>query len=676
MRWIFRIASALLVFALLAVGAFFLIPQEKIAQLAVAEFNKITGRQLTLTGSVRPTLWPQLGVRTGPVTLANADWSNEGPMLAADGLSISIDTQTLFGGAVRITGVELINPVILLERNSDGLGNWVFTLPSGATAAQQGADLPTAGTPFSLDRAEIKGGKLTFIDHATGNRLRLDAIDAVASLPALDGPADLALTASLSGEPVRLNGRIAEFGPFVEGRLSTVSMAGQAGAATVGFEGRLGADPLMAEGQLAADLADLTAVSALAGISAPDLPDGLGAQQVAINGTLTVTEAGSVHLRGGTITLDGNTLKGDADFTPGADRPKIAAQITAGALNLASVPKTGGGQDGGMKADGWPAETLDVSGLGAMDAEIALSADSIDLGMAKFGTTRVLVTIDRARAVFDIREIAAYEGTIAGQFVVNGRKGLSVGGDLAFSNLAIEPLLTELAGYDRLIGTGDVRFKFLGVGNSVNAIMQGLSGSGSVALGRGEIRGFDVAGMLRTLDAGYVGEGQKTVFDSLAGRFVIDGGVLSNDDLALAAPVVTATGSGQIGIGARTLDYRLRPTALAAADGSGGIMVPLLITGTWANPKFRLDLESLARERLEEEAKALEAKAKARAQELEAEAKAQLEEKAREELGLELLEGEDLEAAARRRAQEALEEEATRALEQLLGGGEAPVAGE
>ena len=147
----------------------------------------------------------------------------------------------------------------------------------------------------------------------------------------------------------------------------------------------------------------------------------------------------------------------------------------------------------------------------------------------------------------------------------------------------------------------------------------------------------------------------------------MDGGVLQNDDLSLKAPYVTATGAGKVGLGARTIDYRLRPTALASTDGSGGVMVPLLVTGTWANPKFRLDLDSLAKERLEEQAKELEARAKAEAKAAEAQAKAQLEAKAKEELGIERAEGESLEDAARRRAQEALEDEAARALRNLLG---------
>jgi AsmA protein len=201
----------------------------------------------------------------------------------------------------------------------------------------------------------------------------------------------------------------------------------------------------------------------------------------------------------------------------------------------------------------------------------------------------------------------------------------------------------------------------------VDEIMQGLKGEGSLSLGKGELRGLDIGGMLRTLDAGYVGEGQKTIFDGVAGSFSIAGGVLSNSDLKLVAPYVTASGSGTVGLGARDLDYRLRPTALAAVDGSGGVMVPLLITGPWAAPKFRLDLESIAREKMEAEARAAEERMRAEAAEAEAAAKAALEARLAEE-GIVAGEGESLEDAARRRAQEALTDEADRLLDGLLNG--------
>jgi AsmA protein len=198
--------------------------------------------------------------------------------------------------------------------------------------------------------------------------------------------------------------------------------------------------------------------------------------------------------------------------------------------------------------------------------------------------------------------------------------------------------------------------------------MRGLKGDGSFALGKGELKGLDLAGMLRRLDASYVGDGQKTIFDGVSASYTISGGVLQNSDLKLSAPYVTATGAGEVGLGERTLTYRLRPTALAGEDGSGGVMVPLLITGTWAKPNFKLDLETIAREKMEAEAKAAEERLRAQAAAAEAKAKAELEARLKEELGIEAAEGESLEDAAKRRAQEALDVEAKKLLQGILGG--------
>ncbi len=399
------------------------------------------------------------------------------------------------------------------------------------------------------------------------------------------------------------------------------------------------------------------------------MPRGLGAGRLSVNGQLTLDGSGAAYLRAARIEADSNVLEGDLDLRPGEARPKLVAKLAAGPLDLTGlVGEQGSGQGGGMAAEGWPRETIDVSALGLIDAEIALTAPSVDLSVLRLGEARAMVTLERSRAVFDLRQLAAYGGSVAGEFVVNGRGGLSVGGNLALKGIDMQALMLDLSGWDRLISRGNLTLKFLGVGNSVDEIMQGLKGEGSLALAQGELKGLDIAGMLRTLDPGYVGEGQKTIFDGIAGSFSIAGGVLSNSDLKLTAPYLTATGAGEVALGARTLNYRLRPTALADAEGAGGIMVPLWITGPWADPTFRLDLESLAREKMEAEAKAAEERLKAEAKAAEAKAKAELEAKLKDELGVEAAPSESLEDAVKRRAEEALQDETGKLLEDILGG--------
>ncbi len=672
MRVILRLAGAVLVLAVLAVIAVLMIPAERVADAAARQFTALTGRQLQIEGSVRPSFWPDLGVRTGPVTIANAGWSEAGPMLEAESLQIGVNLAGLFGGEVHVTGLQAVRPRLILERSAEGQENWVFGGDNGGTVTPS---TPGVDAPFTFDRLELTDATLTFIDHAADRRWSVEALDLVAQSPVWAGPASLTASGRMNGQAVEMTVEAGVFSDLIGGRVVPLTLALKAGDGSAEFEGRGGLEPLQGEGRIRAELADLKAMAALLGISPPTLPRGLGAQSVGLNGALTVAADGRVFLREAKLVLDGNAFEGAADLATDGPRPKLTAQLAGGQFEL-ETEASERSASGAPAGAGWSEEVIDVSGLGAMDADVGLSLSGVSAGGVTLGPTKLRMTLDRARVVFDIAEMQAYGGGVTGRFVVSGRGGLSVGGNLSFAGLAMQPLLSEVAGYDRLTGTGDLQVEFLGVGNSMAELMQGLSGTGSLAFSQGEVRGLDILGMLRTLDAGYVGEGQKTVFDAVTASFAIEGGVLANTDLTLTGPNLSATGAGKVGIGARNLDYRLQPVALTEADGTGGVMVPLLITGSWDDPKFRLDLESIARERMEEEAKLLEERARAEAKRLEQDAKAELEARLKDELGVEMQEGESIEDAARRRAQEAIDQEAERLLQNLLGNPQAPVAGE
>jgi AsmA protein len=665
MRWLFRVAGSLLVLALLALAIPFLIPTETVARLATAQIERLTGRALTIEGAVRPTVWPHLGVRTGAVTLANAPWSDAGPMLRADGLAIAVDMAALIGGTVRVTGIEMQTPRLLLERSADGQVNWVLSAPATAGAEGAAPAAQTAATPFTIDRAQIADGTVTYVDHASGRRFEATEVTLDAAIPDFQGEATLKASARVNGQPVALAGTVSAFAPFLDGQVVPLALTASVGGSEAGFEGRLGTAPLAAEGAASLALGDLPALYALMGQPAPALPPGLGRGSIALTGALTLTPEGSLHLRDGVVALDDNRFAGAFDLVQGPDRPKLTAQLTAGALNLASLgqgsggaPASGGGGAGAPAAVGWSTAPIDASGLGALDAAVSLAADSIDLGSVALGPTRLGLTIDAARAVVDLQQVAAYGGTLAGQVVLNARSGLSARANLSMQGLALQPLLVAFAGTDRITGTGDIRFNLLGVGGSLDALMKSLSGDASLAFRQGELLGFDLAGMIRTLDAGFVGEGASTVFDSITASFAIENGVARNGDLALAAPLITASGAGTVDIGNQSLDYRLTPLTLGGRELNTDVQVPVLISGPWAAPNIRLDLESLAERRFEEEK-----------QKLEDRARAEIEQKLQEELGVTVQEGESLEDTARRAAEQMLQDEATRALERLLGGG-------
>ncbi|WP_039017240.1 AsmA family protein [Halocynthiibacter namhaensis] len=672
MRWIIRFFMFLVVVAGVAIVGLLMIPGEKIAQIAKEQFEAATGRPIEISADVSTTIWPVLGVRTGRVEIANAPWSDNGPMLAADELLVGVNALSLLSGNIDIRRIEAISPEVLLEVRSDGTPNWAFegvapSTGSGETSTSTGASIPA----FTVGKGIVSSGGVRWLDHQTGTDVTLSNVNMELQLPSFEGEGSVHLEMSMNGVSQVLDAKIAEFGPFLNGAVSNLSADVSIGGSTAGFQGRGGWMPLALDGAVTADLDDMASVYKIAGQTPVSVPRGFG-QAIAVKGNFTLTPEKTVHLRGATLTLDQNTFSGDVDVNIAGNRPNIQAQLSAGDLDfssLAASEKEGGTPaTGAAGGTGWSRDVIDASFLSTANARIGFAAQSIDLGTLKLGPTRASATLDNSRIEFDIAQIAAYQGNVSGNFVMNNRSGLSIGGNLNFAQLALQPALRDLAGYERLIGTADFQMRFLGVGNTMHAIMNSLSGGGSFAIGQGELRGLDLAGMLRNFDLSFEGEGKKTIFDSAGASFTMDGGVLRNDDLAFVADRIRADGAGVIGIGTQTLDYRVTP---AVALGDGGITIPVIIEGTWADPKFRPDLQAIIDQNLAEEKAALEARlaeeraaAEARLEQERAELEARAAEKLEQELGVTREEGEDLEDTLRR----GLENEAKDALRGLLGG--------
>jgi len=651
MRWLIRALASLVVLVLLLGLMVVLMPKDAVLDLAARKFTEATGRQLQIGRGAKVAIWPVLGVSAGPVRLANAGWGSEPDMLVADRIDIGLDPLALLDGRIVIRRVELARPELLLERGVDGRGNWLIRAPGPADAAEPSGEAPDV----TLGDIQIRDGRLRFVDHGDPTRaVDLTALDLALLLPGGETPARISAKALLAGQPLSVQAESGTLPELLAGRSGDLDLAVTAGGNSLRFAGRAGLSPAMAEGQIDTRLTDRPALAALSGHALPALPEGLGARGIALKGALTLTPEGSLHLREAALEADETRLSLDLDLTPGTDRPRLVARLGAEALRL---PRPPDGGDGGAAPAGWSDAPIDLSGLHALDAEIALTTRALSLGDLGFGPVKARAGLEAGRMVVDLTEAALHGGSARGQIVVNARKGLSASADLTLSGIDLQALLTEIAGTARLAGDGDLRLKLLASGPSQAALIQSLKGSVGVVLGKGEVLGLDIAGMLRTMDPGYVGEGRKTIFDGLSVTGQIDKGILRSEDLAISDNLFHAGGRGTVDLGARTVDYRLLPRLAPKADGSGGLEVPVLIKGPWAAPKVRLDLEWLARER-----------AKAEAARAEALAKQRLEELAQDKLGVAPQGTESLEDAAKRRAREAVEAETGRILDRILKG--------
>ena len=631
LRWIFIVVFLFVGFA---AAGLMLLPKERIAKVASAEMSKALGREVLISGDIGLSVWPVLGVKTGPVQIAGPEWDTA-PLLKADALSIGVGAAAALKREIEIRRVELVSPEINLITAKDGRVSWAFGESTEAAGASEGS---TGVTPFSLARATVTGGTVLIDDRRAGTREKLTGLDVALSMPELAGPATLKLSGLRGGAALSLEGTVGNARDLIAGRLTPVTARFEAAGGSARFEGRM-SQALEAEGQMRLSTSSTSTFMQSLGLGAAELPRGMG-QAIDMTGQVTFSGGEVVNLRGMTLTLDQNTLTGDADIRLGGAKPQITAKLAAGALDFASLAAEGG-SGGGESRSGWSKTTIDASGLAAVNAEMSLAVQSLDAGMIKLGASRLGVSLDNSRLVLKLPKATGYGGEISGEFVVNNRGGLSVGGNLNILQADVKPLLVDLMGVERLSGKGDGFVKFLGSGANLDAIMNSLSGNGGLAMAGGTISGLDLNGLMGT------GNGTKgtTVFDKLGASFDIKAGVLSNDNLNMTLPRITATGKGVVGLGAQTINYVFTPVALKASSGKD-LAFPVKIYGPWSNPKIIPDLSA-----------AIDLNFKEKKEEVKQKVDTVIKQKVQEELGVTVGEGQSVEDAVKQGVEDKLKKE-------------------
>lgn len=653
MRWMFRIAGALVVAAMAGVIGLLLLPGDRIVRIATEQMEARTGRDMTVSGDVSLSFWPVLGVSTGPVTLGNAEWAGAEPMLSAGGLSIGVSAVELLTGSIRVTKIVADDPVLRLQTDSDGRANWIFdeapavttATAIGGTTSEQSEDRAIA-----LDLLELRNGTLIYRD-ADAAPKTFSGVDLELRWPDPAGPAKLAATVRPASASVGIKAEFANPGTLIDGAVSPVALQVELPSGTMSFDGRANIAGELA-GRLDLTSKDIGKSTSELGLSAIELPAGWG-PAVRLTADVTYTTDGRLSVREMRSELGQNRLNGVVDVVL-ADVPQVTAKLSAGVLTFpaSSGAGTAGGTGEtaatpGAAGDGWSRSPVDASALGLVNGSIRVAAEGIKTPDLTVGPVQLRVEVDRSRAVLHLEDVTVFDGRVTGQLVVNNRNGLSVGGAVSAADIDVKQVQRDLLGMERVQGKAAGELEFLGVGNSVDAIMRSLSGKGGLRMGRGVIMGLDLDRLMR----GDTASGGTTVFDSLGASFTMREGSVFNEDLLLQLSNYRADGEGRIGLGLRDIDYTFTPVALRARSGQG-ISLPIRIKGPWGSPRIWPDFEAAAK-----------ANADAKLGEIEDEAKAKLQQKLAEELDVQIEEGQDAEEVLK----DKLEDEAKNQLLKLLG---------
>lgn len=261
-----------------------------------------------------------------------------------------------------------------------------------------------------------------------------------------------------------------------------------------------------------------------------------------------------------------------------------------------------------------PEQPMDLSALKALNAQ-----GNIRIGWLKYGKTEAKnlnmgLKAQDGVASLDPLNVDAYQGTVRGAVKLDARTTPTVSIQQSLQNIAVGPLLVDTINNDMLSGNGNVNLNVTAQGNTVTALKKSLGGSVDLRMADGAVKGFDLAGTIRDAKgklnalkgqtSAETDKSKKTDFSELTATFNIKNGVAHNDDLAMKAPIFRLTkgeSKGDIDIGKEQINYLAKPTLVNSLKGQGGkeaeqlgsVGIPVKITGTFAAPKFGVDMAAL-----------------------------------------------------------------------------------
>ena len=167
------------------------------------------------------------------------------------------------------------------------------------------------------------------------------------------------------------------------------------------------------------------------------------------------------------------------------------------------------------------------------------------------------------------------------------------------------PLLTSAADFTKLDGKMQVQLDVRSSGRSQREMIANLSGTTNVDFQDGQIRGINVAQMIRNLTSTTLSgwdedKAQTTDLTELHASFRIDNGKAATSDLRLAGPLVRITGTGTTDLNTKTLSFRIEPKLVMTTQGQGssvadpiGLGVPVIMEGPWSAPRIYPDMAGI-----------------------------------------------------------------------------------
>jgi len=643
MKTLLKIVGVILLLCIaLIVAAPFLIPTDTIFNKVSEQVEKTTGRTLTINGDKTLSVFPSLKLELNDVHFANMETGSREDMASMEQLAVHIPWFSLFGGEFKLDKFVINEPNILLETDKNGKANWqlfdaVAEQPQAQTESGEAIKLPD-NFDIELGEVAIYGGTFTYLDGQTGAKQQISDLELAILLPSLRKTLEVKGGITYMQERFELDITLDTPAKAIEGATFNVTQS---------LDSRL--VDLTFNGDIAQQGKDIKGELALSGNSVKDLATwqgvDLNAKENAFN---AFSVNGKMHLAGETFnleqliaTLDELEIKGKSELNLGS-RLAVNADIDLGMLDLNPyLPEAVAKQQEPVSEEStaaqpivWDDTNIDLSALNALDANVVIRSSGLKANDIELGANQFTVALKNSVAKLSLDSFSAYEGTGKGVININAQNTpYKITTNFDLSGIDAQPLLTDAAGFDKLMGKGSLNWNLTTTGQSQKSFITALNGKLGFEFADGAVKGANIAEMVRKgkelisgnlstvsegLDTGFE-ESEQTDFSALTGSFNFTNGVGNNTDFSLISPLIRISGEGDVDLPKTNVDYRLVTGIVDSIEGQGttddstGFKIPLRIKGPFHDVGIKLDVSNALKDEAKQKLDDAKEKAKEKA---------------------------------------------------------------
>jgi AsmA protein len=545
-KWLLVGLLAVLIFAI-ALIPWLIGDTSRFGDRVAAELSAWTGGEVKFTGPVSVRFLPDVSVR-GQLEVQDSTRLPAVQNLIVREAKISLDLVDLLRGRITIDALRLLKPRITLRRDSS---------PAGAAAATPAQDLFTSllgGAPVRV--LHVRNGRITLpADHSGAIKDIYAHIDAGKDTGAVSG------FGSFSYKDTTVRYSLESGSPTAAGGVESFPLALMVSSKPVRL--RLNGTASYASG------------FKLDGDMQAEIDDGrkflnwLGVRLPAGDSLKSFSASGAFHLAGsaltfddGTFTLDGNKAVGLLALSATGLRPRVEGTLAFDRLRL--DPYLGKASSSDDKAPPTPLTTVAFPFnrplLQFIDADLRISAASIDAGALKLGRGGFTVSAKQGVVASEVGELELCGGSADGRLdadLAEPSKQVSLVANL--DDVAIDTCLQPLALAVPISGTANVKAELAAEGSDPTQFTGSLTGTVKLQAKDGAVP-VDFARLLAgptpLNDDGWSHD-NVTPFDQLDADCRLGTGHIWCQSLSMRTKRGTISGAGDVDMPKRTLDWSL-----------------------------------------------------------------------------------------------------------------------